>query len=101
MKQRAAQPFFDQRIFWDIDVSKLEYDHKSSFIIERVFERGDVADIRNCRSFYGDEKVADVLLQAKYLSITTLYLASAVTGRSINEFRCYTPKQSNPQHLMY
>lgn len=41
-------PFFYPRIFWDIDVEKLDYEAKFSFIIERVFERGDVEDIRRC-----------------------------------------------------
>ena len=90
------KPIFHRRIFWDVDFDKLDYDTKASFVIERVFERGDVDDIRQCRRYYGDEKVTVVLLNAKYLPLRSIYLASAVTGRELNEFRCYTLRQLNP-----
>ena len=45
----------------------LDYDKKAAFVIERVFERGDVQDIRNCRRYYGDDLLKEVLMNAKYL----------------------------------
>jgi hypothetical protein len=90
------KPQFHPRIFWDVDFTKLDYDAKAGFVIERVFERGDVADIRECRRYYGDENVTAVLLNAKYLPERRLYLASAVTGKPLNDFRCYILRQSNP-----
>ena len=96
-----AKPVFHKRIFWDVNFEKLDYDAKAAFVIERVFERGDVDDIRNCRRYYGDDKVREVLLNAKYLPLNTLYLASAVVDRPIEEFRCYTLRQSNPELFPY
>lgn len=49
------KPVFAKRIFWDVNFDTLDYDKKASFVIERVFERGDVDDIRQCRRYYGDE----------------------------------------------
>ncbi len=95
------KPLFYRRIFWDVDFDKLDYDKKASFVIERVFERGDVDDIRNCRRYYGDEKVTEALLNAKFLPLTTLYLASAVIDRPIEDFRCYTLRQLNPGLFPY
>lgn len=60
------KPVFHKRIFWDVDFEKIDYDAKANFVIERVFERGDVPDIRNCFRYYGDEKVAEALLHAKF-----------------------------------
>jgi hypothetical protein len=40
------KPLFDKRIFWDVDFENLDYDAQASFIIMRVFDRGDVEDIR-------------------------------------------------------
>ena len=94
-------PFFYQRIFWDIDVEKLDYDAKANFIIERVFERGDVEDIRRCRRYYGDEKVTTALLNAKYLPLHTIHFASAVIDKPLEEFRCYILRQSNPGLFPY
>ena len=42
-----AKPVFEKRIFWDVNFENIDYDAKYRFVIERVFERGDVDDIRN------------------------------------------------------
>jgi len=96
-----AKPIFHRRIFWDVDFDKLDYDAKANFVIERVFERGDVDDIRQCRRYYGDEKVTTALLNAKYLTEQTIYLAAAVIGRELNEFRCYILRQSSQKLYPY
>lgn len=95
------KPVFNKRIFWDIDIDKLDYDAKASFVVERVFERGDVEDIRQCRRYYGDEKLASALLNAKYLSLPAIYLAAAVIDKPLTDFKCFTPKRLNPQHYPY
>lgn len=94
-------PILNKRIFWDVAFDQLDYEADAEFVIIRVFERGDVDDIRNCRRYYGDDRVARALLNAKFLPEVTLYLASAVIDRPINEFRCYTLRQSNPALFPY
>ena len=96
-----GKPIFNKRIFWDVDFDKLDYQNKVSFIIERVFERGDVDDIRQCRRFYGDEKISEVLLNAKYLPERRLHLASAIICKPVNQFRCYILRQLNPTLYPY
>ena len=96
-----AKPLFSKRIFWDVVFENINYDTKANFVIERVFERGDVDDIRNCRRYYGDEKVIEALLNAKFLPEHTMYLASAVINRPLKEFRCYTLRQLNPGLFPY
>ncbi len=95
------KPIFHKRIFWDVDFENLDYDKKAKFVIERVFERGDVPDIRNCRRYYGDEKVSEVLLNAKFLPEIRMYLAAAVIDRPLEDFRCYKLRQSNPGLFPY
>jgi hypothetical protein len=95
------QPIFDRRIFWDVDFDKLDYDGKSGFIIERVFERGDVEDIRQCRRYYGDERIREVLLRTRFLPELRMHLASAVLGEPVENFRCYTLRRSHPELFPY
>lgn len=95
------KPIFEKRIFWDVDFEHIDYDAKANYVIERVFERGDVEDIRQCRRYYGDEKVATALLKAKYLPLHTIHFASAVIDKPINEFRCYILRQLNPELFPY
>jgi hypothetical protein len=96
-----AKPIFNKRIFWDVAFENIDYNAKANFVIERVFERGDVEDIRNCRRYYGDEKVTETLLNAKFLPLHTTYLASAVINKPLKDFRCYNLRQLNPAPFPY
>lgn len=98
---KRKKPVFNKRIFWDVDFEKIDYDKKASFVIERVFERGDVDDIRQCRRYYGDKKIEAVLLNTKFLPERRLHLASAVINKPITDFRCYILRQSNPGLFPY
>ncbi len=99
--ESVNKPNLDKRIFWDIRFEELDYEKYANFIIERVFERGDVEDIRQVRRFYGDDKVRFALTNAKWLSVITLSLAKAVLGNNNEDYRCYTMKLSNPTHFDY
>jgi len=96
-----SKPQFHRRIFWDVDFDKLDYDKYANFVIERVFDRGDVDDIRQCRRYYGDEKVAEALLTALFLMEHRTYLAAAVINKPIEDFRCYKLRQLNPELYPY
>lgn len=96
-----AKPIFERRIFWDVDFENIDYTQKKRFVIERVFDRGDVEDIRQCRRYYGDETIKNVLLSAKYLSERRLRLASVIIDVPITEFTCYKNRLSNQAHLPY
>jgi len=93
---QKAKPHFERRIFWDVNFDKLDYDKRANFVIERVFDRGDVEDIRQCRRYYGDRKVREALLNAKFLMEHTIYLAAAVVDKPLEDFRCYKLRQLNP-----
>jgi hypothetical protein len=95
------KPIFNRSIFWDVDFEKLDYDNKKSWIIIRVFERGDIDDIRQCRRYYGDELVKESLLNAKYIMQGSLHLAAAVIDEPLENFRCYKLLQLNPTLYPY
>jgi hypothetical protein len=40
--EEKIKPIFNKRIFWDVNFEQIDYDAKANFVIERVFERGDV-----------------------------------------------------------
>jgi hypothetical protein len=98
---QKGKPIFNKRIFWDVNFEQIDYDDKVNFVIERVFERGDVEDIRQCRRYYGDERVTFALLNTRFLPEHRMHLASAVIGKPLNEFRCYTLRQLNPELFPY
>ena len=91
----------DKILFWDVDFENLNYEKYASFVIERVFDRGDVEDIRQCRRYYGDKKVSEDLLNAKYISWNRIHLTAAIINQPVGKFRCYNLRQSNPQLYPY
>ena len=96
-----TKPVFNKRIFRDVNSESMDLETRATFIIERVFERGDVDDIRQCRRYYGDERIREALTNAKWLSLKTIYLACAVLHNELTDYRCYNTAQSNPGHWNY
>jgi hypothetical protein len=94
-------PEINRRIFWDVNPDNLDYQKSSKFIIERVFERGNVDDVRNIRRFYGDQLIGDTLKASPWMEEKTIYLASAILHIPLNDFLCYTKAASNPEHWIY
>jgi hypothetical protein len=94
-------PNINKRVFWDVDPLKLDFVKKSRFVIERVFERGDVGDIRALRSYYGDEQIKRTLQNAVWLEEGAVYLAASLFDCSLNSFKCYKPSALNQEHWTY
>jgi hypothetical protein len=95
--QEKVKPKFNKRILWDVNFEEIDYDAKANFVIERVFERGDVDDIPQCRRYYSEEKITSALLNARFLLLHTIHFASAIIDKPINDFRCYKLRQLNPE----
>jgi hypothetical protein len=93
---QKAKPILAKRIFWDVNFDAIDYDEKWKFVIERVFDRGDIDDIRQVRRYYGDEKVIEALTTAMYLFDETINFCSGIFEIPKEKFRCYTLKQLNP-----
>jgi hypothetical protein len=90
----SRRPVLPRKLFWDVNFDQLDYNEKASFIITRVFERGDVPDIREVRRYYGDEKVVDALTKSKWLFYHTFSLAKNMFDLNDTDFKCYTLNQS-------
>ena len=101
MQAGTNRPELNKRIFWDINFDTLDYHKRASFVIERVFERGDVPDIRACRRFYGDDLIKSVLIKAKWLPLSSIYLACALFNNELTDYKCYNTALSNPTHWIY
>ena len=95
------KPVFERRIFWDVDYDKLDIDAKANFVIARVFERGDIEDFRQCRRYYGDKKVENVILDVSFLPIHRMYLAAVVINHKVSELKCYKKRLLNPELYPY
>ena len=57
-------------LFWDTDISKIEWNKQFSAVIRRVFERGNEIEKQELIRFYGSEKINNVLNQVTGLPYT-------------------------------
>lgn len=48
-------------LFWDTDISQIDWEKQAKAVIKRVFERGDNDEKEEILRFYGHEKVQSVL----------------------------------------
>ena len=84
---KKEKPIFMKSLFWDVEFEKIDYEKRASC--------GDIDDIRNCRRYYGDEKIREVLLNSKGLSMNRIYLFAGILDEKITNFKCYILQQSN------
>ena len=54
-------------LFWDTDISKIDWDRQSQAVIQRVFERGNLQEQAEIISFYGNERVNEVRKKLKII----------------------------------
>lgn len=88
----------DKRYFWDIDVGNLDPKKSKQIIIERIFQLGDIDDMKAIMVFYGEDVTLDVLRNLNYLDPKTLNLVSKLFNEPRENFRCHKRKLSIPQH---
>lgn len=48
-------------LFWDTDISKIDWHRQHTAVIQRIFERGNIQEQEEVMRFYGKEKVAAAL----------------------------------------
>lgn len=84
------------RAFWDVDMSKLDYEKQADAIIVRVFERGSWEDILEVSAYYKRERIIKALTNAHYLMGKTIEFASKIFKISPSSFKCYTTRQYHP-----
>ena len=86
--KNKLKSIFNKRIFREVDFEKIAYGNRANFVMEKVFDWGEVDDIPDCRQHYSEMKVSEALLNAKFLPETTMHLATADINKPLKYFRC-------------
>ena len=84
--------------FWDIDFTKIDYDMRARYVIERVVMYGNWQEWQEIKRYYGLERIKLEAMQTRYLDPKTLNFLSLYFQVPKEQFRCYIWKQSNPTH---
>lgn len=60
-------------LFWDTDITKIDWDRQYRAIIQRVFERGSAEEKKEITHFYGTDKISQALKESKARKPYTTY----------------------------
>ena len=85
-------------LFWDADISSIDPENHSKFIITRVLQYGLYEDWIILRKFYGLDKIVKIAVNIKNLDKKTASFLSLISDVPKDNFLCYTSKQSMPKH---
>lgn len=51
-------------LFWDTDMDRIDWKKNAKYVIERVFERGNVQEKQEIYKFYGEDKITEITGQS-------------------------------------
>jgi hypothetical protein len=94
-------PKFNPQLFWDTDLSQLDWEEHSNAIIVRALERGNLSDWNEIKRYYGHEKIKEAAIAARNLSKKTLHFVSSIYEVPLSAFRCYKSNLFPELHWMY
>ena len=80
-------------LFWDIDLNNFDNLRNKRLIIERVFTRGDLDDIKAVIKFYGLETIKNEIIYGGFLDNKTLAWTSDFFNIPKTDFRCFIKRQ--------
>jgi len=81
-----------------MNVNNLDQQKNKTIIIERVFNRGDINDIKTIIKLYGIDTVKKELIKAGFLDKKTLNWASSFLNIPKTKFQCYKKILSKQVH---
>lgn len=87
---------FPKHLFWDLNTHDKEI--SKTIIIERVFNRGDIEDLRKIIEYFGIETIKKEIIKAGFLDKKTLNFASKFLNIPKQDFQCYSKMQSTHIH---
>ncbi len=81
-------------LFWDTDISQIDYEKNARHIIERVLLRGTLDDWFAIKKYYGVERIRQEVVKIRYLDKVTLNFCSKYFKIPKNQFKCYNTEPS-------
>ena len=86
---------FSSNLFWDADPADLDFSKHKKYVVQRVLERGTLADMRHMFSMYGFDDVVATSKTLRSLDPMSFSFIVNLSGQPKEAFRCYTLKQSS------
>jgi hypothetical protein len=95
----ALEPFLQRlspHLFWDVERQTLDAETHQQWLVERIVQRGFLADWHECLRHYGHDRVKQAVMQARFLDKKTLSYCSVYFNTPKEDFRCYQLSTQEP-----
>lgn len=89
---------FSKHLFWDVNISDIDIDKNSKFVISKVLQYGLFSDWKIIIKYYGAIKIANTAKTIRELDKKTASFLSVISGIKKTEFQCYSTEQSTVLH---
>jgi hypothetical protein len=86
METYSTEP---NRLIEDYYFKELENEMGAAWLIERLFSRGTVNDIKAIRKYYGDKRIKEEVIQIQWLSKESVSFFSGLYNIPKEEFLTY------------
>jgi len=83
-------------LFWDVDKENIDFDKYKIFIIGRVLDIGTWEDIWKVFEYYGKKEIKKAIVEATGLRKKTESFWSQYFDISIEHFRSWKKRETNP-----
>ncbi len=94
MKTKNNTLQLSKTLFWDTDITKIDYEKNARHIIERVLMRGMLTDWFEIKKYYGTERIKNEIIKIRYLDKVTLNFCSKYFKIQKKQFKCYNTEPS-------
>jgi hypothetical protein len=89
---------FSRHLFWDVDISTIDLEKHKEYVVQRVLEYGLLKDFILLNKIFSLEQIKDIATKLRSLDDRTLNFIAVITKTPIQNFRCFTTKQSPTKH---
>ncbi|WP_373289264.1 DUF6922 domain-containing protein [Echinicola rosea] len=101
IKSNTTYPNLPQRLFWDFDFNKLDWDKSYRTVIERIIERGTKTEWTEMTRYYGKNLIKSTLKnEINYLPEYAIDLVEQNFGLKRTQLKCYKKTQSRHRHWL-
>lgn len=88
-------------LFWDVQKESVDSEKNAPYIVCRVLEYGQLSDWDVLVKKYGLDEIVRIAKGLRSLDPKSLSFISTISNTPRESFRCFTTKQSSPEHWIY
>lgn len=88
-------------MFWDVNRDNISFSKNKEFLVARILDYGLIEDWKILHKTLGIEEIARIAVNLRDLDIKSANFVATLANIPLENFRCYTIRQSMKGHWVY